>query len=66
VYGRTHFVVAKDVRGGRTSTRIAPITGPDRVEEVARMLGGKDLTSVALKHAQEMLEKVLPGGRETL
>jgi DNA repair protein RecN (Recombination protein N) len=58
VHGKTHFVVAKDVRAGRTTTRIAPVAGPDRVEEIARMLGGKDLTSVALKHAREMLEKM--------
>ena len=56
VYGTTHFVVAKDVHDGRTTTQIKSITGRDRVEEVARMLGGKDITTVALKHAKEMLE----------
>jgi DNA repair protein RecN (Recombination protein N) len=55
VQGASHYVVSKDVEEGRTRTRIAPITGKERVEEVARMLGGRDLTSVTLKHAKEML-----------
>jgi DNA repair ATPase RecN len=29
----------------------------ERTEEIARMLGGRDLTSVTLKHAKEMLAK---------
>ncbi|MDD4872312.1 MAG: DNA repair protein RecN [Kiritimatiellae bacterium] len=57
VHGTTHFVVAKEVRGGRTCTGIKGIKGDDRVEEIARMLGGRDLTSVTLKHAKEMLKK---------
>jgi len=55
VHGGTHFVVSKAVREGRTCTAIAPIAGEARAEEVARMLGGKDLTSVTLQHAREML-----------
>ncbi len=57
VHGTNHFVVAKEVRGGRTCTGIREIKGDDRVEEIARMLGGRDLTSVTLKHAREMLKK---------
>jgi len=55
--GASHYVVAKNVREGRTNAAIAPVTGPARAEEVARMLGGKDLTSVTMKHATEMLAK---------
>ena len=55
VQGTSHYVVSKGVEDGRTRTSIAPITGQERVEEVARMLGGRDLTSVTLKHAKEML-----------
>jgi DNA repair protein RecN (Recombination protein N) len=57
VQGRQHFVVTKDVRAGRTSAGIQPVTGEVRTEELARMLGGRDLTSVTLKHAKEMLKK---------
>ncbi|MEI8140290.1 MAG: DNA repair protein RecN [bacterium] len=56
VFGKTHFSVAKEVVGGRTRTSISCLTPNERVEEVARMLGGRDLTSVTLKHAKEMLK----------
>ena len=55
VHGAAHFVVTKDVRDGRTRTSIEPVAEDARAEEVARMLGGKDLTSVTLRHAREML-----------
>jgi len=56
VHGRHHFVVTKTVTGGRTRTSITPLSRESRVEEIARMLGGKDSTSVALRHAGEMLD----------
>ncbi len=55
VFGTTHFAVSKDVREGRTFTGITPLAGEARTEELARMLGGKDLTNVTLQHAREML-----------
>ena len=55
VHGSSHFVVTKEVSDGRTRTSIEPVTEDARAEEVARMLGGKDLTSVTLRHAREML-----------
>ena len=56
VYGERHFVVSKDVAGGRTRTSVTEVSGDARVSEVARMLGGERLTSVARKHAKELLE----------
>ncbi|MBR1921718.1 MAG: DNA repair protein RecN, partial [Kiritimatiellae bacterium] len=56
VYGDRHFVVSKSVRGGRTRTAISEVKGDGRVSEIARMLGGEELTSVTRKHAQELLE----------
>ncbi len=56
-HGRQHFVVAKEVRAGRTYTAIRPAEGQAREEEIARMLGGRDLTSVTLRHARELLER---------
>ncbi len=58
VHGRSHLVVAKEVRAGRTLTGITPVSGESRVEELARMLGGRDLTTVVLKHAREMLSNI--------
>ena len=40
---------------GNTLSRIEPLEQTERIEEIARMLGGVDITSTTLKHAQEML-----------
>ncbi len=55
VYGQHHFKVTKETRSGRTVTAIEPLEGDARADEIARMLGGRDLTSVTLDHAREML-----------
>ena len=55
-FGNTHLAVRKEVRDGRTFTGISRIDDEQRTEEIARMLGGKDLTKVAWQHARELLE----------
>lgn len=55
VCGGAHFAVAKEVRDGRTFTLINRLDETGRTEEIARMLGGKDLTKVTLQHAGELL-----------
>jgi DNA repair protein RecN (Recombination protein N) len=55
VYGHHHFVVSKEVVKGRTKMRIEELDPPQRVDEIARMLGGKGLTSVIESHARELL-----------
>lgn len=55
VHGTHHFAVRKSVRQGRTFTQVQALGAEDRPEEIARMLGGKDLTTVTLRHAREML-----------
>jgi DNA repair protein RecN (Recombination protein N) len=55
--GVTHLRVRKEVRGGRTYTQIERLDAQTRVEEVARMLGGRDLTSVTIRHAKELLKQ---------
>ena len=57
VFGTTHLAVTKTVTGGRTVTSVQPLDEAARVEEVARMLGGRDSTSVALRHARELLRQ---------
>ena len=43
-------------RGGPTTrTTLTELTGQERVQEVARMLGGAQVTEKALAHAREML-----------
>ncbi len=53
--GAHQFAVRKTVRGGRTLTQVLPLAPGERVEEIARMLGGRESTSVALRHAEELL-----------
>ncbi len=55
-WGLSHFVVTKQVEGGRTQTRIRSVAETDRIDEIARMLGGADLTSVTVEHARELLK----------
>ena len=50
----TQFVVTKEVKGGRTHSRLSEVTGKARKEEIARMLGGK--TETALRHAATLLK----------
>ncbi len=57
IFGTTHFAVSKNVKDGRTTTSVSLLEKNDRVEEVARMLGGRDLTKVTLQHAKEMLNR---------
>jgi DNA repair protein RecN (Recombination protein N) len=55
VYGHRHVVVTKEVVRGRTRMRITTLDEAGRVDEIARMLGGKGLTSVIESHARELL-----------
>ncbi len=51
-----HFQVSKGTTGdGRTVSRIAPLAASERVEEIARMLGGLEITATTRKHARELL-----------
>ena len=52
-----HAVVRKILgRDGTPGVCIAPVSGKDRIEEIARMLGGERITSKTLAHAREMLD----------
>lgn len=50
--------VSKATSAGTTRTRIEPLDGAARVEEIARMLGGASITERTREHAREMLESV--------
>jgi DNA repair protein RecN (Recombination protein N) len=53
--GQAHFRVAKAVDGGRGVTRVEPLTGAARREEVARMLAGEQVTEAARAAADSLL-----------
>ncbi len=55
-YGTSHFKIVKEVSNKRTSTLIIPLTNKsDKAKEVARMIGGNEITKATLDHAREML-----------
>ena len=49
-----HFNVSKAVIEGRTKTSLTEVTGENRIEELARMLGGRSKSAV--EHARELLK----------
>jgi len=54
-----HFQVSKIVpdKAGHPVSRIAKLDDRERVEEIARMLGGVEITATTRKHAREMLSE---------
>jgi DNA repair protein RecN (Recombination protein N) len=54
-HGDLHFKVSKRVDGGRTSVRVEALDAGKRIEEVARMLAGKEITDTSLSHARELI-----------
>jgi len=56
-FGTTHFFVWKEDAAGHTRARIRKLDSEDeRVNEVARMLGGETIPASAVMHARELLE----------
>ena len=50
-----HLCVQKTVEGNQTLTSVASLSAEERVQEIARMIGGEALTDVTLAHASEMV-----------
>ncbi len=53
--GDLHFKVHKQVRKGRTRTALSRLGDDGRVEEVARMLAGSEVTELSRSHARELI-----------
>ncbi|MBV2207027.1 MAG: DNA repair protein RecN [Pseudomonas sp.] len=53
--GHHHLFVHKARDSEQTRTAVAELHGRGRIEEIARMLGGVDLTEQSLAHAQQMV-----------
>ena len=51
----THLLIAKGERGGRTYTTVTPLDLEGRKRELARIIGGANITETTLKSAEEML-----------
>jgi DNA repair protein RecN (Recombination protein N) len=53
--GHNHFFVSKYTNAGSTLTQIAELSDEEKVREVARMLGGEELSDESLAHAEQMV-----------
>ena len=54
--GDTHMLIAKGERDGRTYTTVTPLDLEGRKRELARIIGGANITEITLKSAEEMLQ----------
>ena len=55
--GHQHLQVSKETKGGATLSHIETLSKKARVEEIARMLGGVEITEKTRAHAAEMLAR---------
>jgi DNA repair protein RecN (Recombination protein N) len=55
-FAERHFVVAKETRKGRTRTQVREVRDEARIDELARMAGGENVTDVTRAHARSLLQ----------
>lgn len=59
--GHQHFSVRKDQRAGVTVSAPERLSADQRVDEIARMLGGVEITDTTRAHARQMLDQAARG-----
>jgi DNA repair protein RecN (Recombination protein N) len=62
VHARSQLRVAKQARGNAALATVSPLASADRVDEIARMLGGLTITDATRRHAAEMLQNASATG----
>lgn len=53
----THFLIAKQVEGGRTTTRVNALDDEGRAGEIARMIGGAEVSEFTMEAARDMIRR---------
>ena len=56
VMGDNHLLIEKNVEGDRTVTKVKKLSFEERVYEIARIMGGDDISPLMLKNAEEILK----------
>jgi DNA repair protein RecN (Recombination protein N) len=51
----SHYLIRKQVEDGRTFTQVEKLDRSSRIAELARIIGGVNITEAALSHAESML-----------
>lgn len=59
-YASAHYSVSKKVAAGRTMSQITLLEGTKRVDELARMLGGLNITEKSRAHAKDLIKQAVP------
>ena len=62
-FGDVHFRVQKHLQDGRASAQIERVDGELRIDEIARMAGGRAVTPATRRHAAELLGAKHPPAR---
>ena len=60
--GDHHLLIAKSVRDGRSYTDVSPMDRSHRVDEIARLLSGEQISEAARRNAEELLAAAGQGG----
>ncbi len=63
--GHNHLQVSKQTKADATTSQILPLDNSERIDEIARMLGGIDITKQTLSHAKEMIDNAELETKET-
>lgn len=53
--GDNHMLIEKSVAEGKTYTTVKTLSRNERINEIARIMGGESITETMLKNAEEML-----------
>ncbi|MBQ1545205.1 MAG: DNA repair protein RecN [Clostridia bacterium] len=56
-YADHHFNISKEVRSGKTYTNVLPLDTEGRVHEIARIIGGVNITDLQVENARDMLQR---------
>lgn len=52
-----HLLIEKSVENNRTKTSVTPISGEERIKEIARIMSGKEITENIYNSAKELLDR---------
>jgi DNA repair protein RecN (Recombination protein N) len=55
-YADRHFTVRKEIVGGKTESKVRTMEGPERLQEIAEMIGGQRITDTTRAQAQELMD----------
>jgi DNA repair protein RecN (Recombination protein N) len=56
-FADAHYLVSKSVQGSKTISSIKPLTSQERIDEIARMLGGLSINEKSKEHAKVLLKE---------